>query len=797
MDGYTYRIHVDSNGNVVLPALAGNARSADASLNSMAKGGNNASASLGSIDRSAGKANISLKRVAATLAAIGITLSAGAMAKSIVQTGVQFEKSMSNVAAISNATEEEFGRLKHAARDAGATTVFSATQAADAMGYLAQAGFKTNQMISAIPGTLNLAAAGSLEMAEAADIAANTLAQFGMKAEQSEVVADQLAYTANNFNTNVREISEAMKYFGPIAHSFGISLAESNAVIGLVANNGLKGSMATRALSTALTRLASPTKQMREMMDQLNLSFFDAKGNFVGFAEMVGRVEDATEGFTQQQKQEALSVIFGSEALKDMNPLINAGAEEIRKWTGELENAHGTASRMAAVKLDNLHGDMKLLESAAEEFSLSLYDHLQPSLRGMAKEATAFIASLDTKAIGGALGSFAKGIYSLTTYLIKNFDTIVMLGKGYITLKAAVLGYNTAMNLANTVTKLLNKTIMLSPWGLALAGISAVVAALALFKKKAEDTTLANQGVIDGLYKQRAEVNLLAAELQKAETPLNRRKEIIEELRRIQPSLVEGINAEAVAYATLTQNVEAYNRQKINEIVLEKKKGQLAGLQEAAADAMMRRENAEEKMPRLLRELYDGIDEKIRKKGSLSEAQKAELLEFSAMDRAKAMLTWENDKEYAGVHARLWDYANFRKFQSGGHEDLTQATRDEIDATRAAESFVGIVNEYAESIGTTLLGKVGGTTTDTITPTFTTPEPTSSAIPGAADASDKIVKGGSSQRIINITVHKFQDAINNYFNGGDGDKQRTAEEMEDAMNEMWLRILNSSNQLAR
>ncbi|MFK5948805.1 MAG: phage tail tape measure protein, partial [Methylococcales bacterium] len=239
MDGYTYTIKVDSNGNAVLPALANNADKADVSLRKAGTGSEKAfnktgtsigrardemgrftsssKSGFGTLQRSANRSNAALSKTRSLLAGIGLTLTAGAIATGIVSTGAGFEKSMSNVAALTQAAKSELVSLNQTAREAGATTAYSAKESADSMSYLAQAGYKTNQIIDALPATLSLAAAGSLELARSADIATNILSQYRMKAKDTGVVVDQLAFTQANFNTNIEEMSDAMNYFGPTA----------------------------------------------------------------------------------------------------------------------------------------------------------------------------------------------------------------------------------------------------------------------------------------------------------------------------------------------------------------------------------------------------------------------------------------------------------------------------------------------------------------------------------------------------------------------------------------------------
>ena len=304
------------------------------------------------------------------------------------KTFADFESQMSRVSAITQTTGEDFEMLSKQARELGGTTAFTAKQAAEGMTFLGMAGFETDEIMQSLTGTLNLAAAANIELGRSADIASNILTGFRLEAEETDRVVDVLAKTVSSSNVNMEQLGEAMKFFAPTAAAMGISIEEAAATVGLLGNAGLQGSIATRALSAAMTRLASPTSEMKRTMEDLGVEFFNAQGQFVGMEGLVGNLNDSFKGLTQQQQQAALGTLFGTEAVKQFNILLSAGVDELSAFTTELENAQGTAQEMAETQLDNLKGSVIKLNSAFQETQISLGGLISQALRPMVDALT-------------------------------------------------------------------------------------------------------------------------------------------------------------------------------------------------------------------------------------------------------------------------------------------------------------------------------------------------------------------------------------------------------------------------
>ncbi|MEK5173238.1 phage tail tape measure protein [Heyndrickxia sp. FSL W8-0496] len=373
-------------------------------------------------------------------ASVGITASIGFSAialemKKAVGVAMDFERGMSEVKAISGATTSEFKLLEQQAKDLGAATIFSASQAAEGMKYLALAGWKTNDIISAMPGMLDLAAAGSLDLGRAADITSDTMQAFGLSANKATHAADIFAYAQANANTNVEQMGEAMTYLAPVAHALGWTMEESAAATMSLANAGIKGSMAGQAFATSLSRLAKPTKQMKEEMKRLGMSFFDAEGNMKPLPKVIEEIEKGTKGMTKEQTSSTLSILFGAQAYKHWAVLLDAGSETLENNTKALENADGAAKRMAETMTDNAYGKVVELQSAFEGLQITLSQHLMSAFEGVVQKATDIIrwfqnldkgtqetivktTALGTAMLGvvGVVGTLTMGIGALMTF---------------------------------------------------------------------------------------------------------------------------------------------------------------------------------------------------------------------------------------------------------------------------------------------------------------------------------------------------------------------------------------------
>lgn len=303
------------------------------------------------------------------------------VATAAVKTTADFEAQMSRVQAISGATGEDLQALEDQAIQLGASTKFSASEAAQGMENLASAGFSTQEIMAAMPGMLDLAAASGEDLAASSDIAASTLRGFGLEAEQAGHVADVLAKNAADTNAAVADTGEAMKYVAPVAAAMGISFEECAAAIGIMSDAGIKGSQAGTSLRGALSRLAKPTDVMQQKMDELGLSFFDGEGKMLSLSDMTAMLQDKLSGLTQEERNNALVTIFGQESLSGMLALMQAGSGRVDELTESYLNCDGAAAEMADTMQNNLKGQIEELSGTVETIAITIGNILLPYIK--------------------------------------------------------------------------------------------------------------------------------------------------------------------------------------------------------------------------------------------------------------------------------------------------------------------------------------------------------------------------------------------------------------------------------
>nr|WP_281381980.1 phage tail tape measure protein [Nocardiopsis mwathae] len=294
----------------------------------------------------------------------------------MLSTAGDFESSMNRVRAVSGATGDQFSQLRGLAQQLGASTQYSASQAADAMGYLAMAGFDANDILTALPGTLDLAAAGQLDLADAADIASNILTGYGFAASDLTRVNDVLAKTFTSSNVNMRMLGDSFKYIGPVAKSAGLQFEEVSAAVGLLGNAGIQGEQAGTVLRGAISRLLKPTGAVKDTLDELGVSVADSTGQMLPLVDIIGQLEHSGASTAD------MLTIFGLEAGPGMSALLEQGSGALSDLTTELEGAGGTAQDIADIQMQGLNGALAELKSALEGLLIAIGDS------GMLEQAT-------------------------------------------------------------------------------------------------------------------------------------------------------------------------------------------------------------------------------------------------------------------------------------------------------------------------------------------------------------------------------------------------------------------------
>lgn len=381
----------------------------------------------------------SMAKTSATVVAgmvAGATTALAGLATAAVKIGMDFEAQMSRVKAISGATADEFEKLNELAIQLGADTAFSAKEAAEGMENLASAGFTVNEIIDAMPGMLDLAASSGEDLATSSDIAASTLRGFGLAASEAGHVADVLAKNAADTNAAVYDTGEAMKYVAPVASSLGISLEEVTAAIGLMANAGIQGSQAGTTLRASLTRLTKPTDNMIAAMEKVGFNAFDAEGKMKGLSAMISELKAGMEGWTDEAKSNALTTIFGTEALSGMMALINAGPEEIDRLTESYINSDGAAQQMAKTMQDNLKGNVEALGGSLETLGIQFYQSVDTPLNDIVSSANSMVDELSNAftegGFEGLVSQLGNVLATIVTQVASSAPKMIDLGVSLI-----------------------------------------------------------------------------------------------------------------------------------------------------------------------------------------------------------------------------------------------------------------------------------------------------------------------------------------------------------------------------
>lgn len=331
-----------------------------------------------------------------------------------------FEKEMSNVKAISGATADEFLQLKKKAIDMGAATKYTATESAEAFRYMGMAGWKTSEMIGGIEGIMNLASASGEDLATTSDIVTDSLSAFGLQAKDSAMFADVLAAAATNSNTNVALMGQTFKYAAPVAGALGFSVQDTALAVGLMANQGIKGSEAGTALRAMMTRMVKPTKESGEAMQILGLNILDANGKMKPFRDIIKDIKEGMSKLTPESKAAVAGMLAGQEAMSGLLALVNSPDADFNKLAEAIDNSNGKAKEMAAIQLDNLTGDLTLLSSAWDGFVIKVMDGKIGGFRDIVQGINNWFAGLteNFEANGITVRSVLDGITSAIKELV-------------------------------------------------------------------------------------------------------------------------------------------------------------------------------------------------------------------------------------------------------------------------------------------------------------------------------------------------------------------------------------------
>ncbi|MFR6384599.1 MAG: phage tail tape measure protein [Lachnospiraceae bacterium] len=339
----------------------------------------------------------------AVTAISGMSTALAGVAGYSIKVGSSFEASMSKVQAVSGASNEQLQRLSDKAKEMGATTKFSATEAADAMNYMAMAGWKTEDMLNGIDGIMNLAAASGEDLATTSDIVTDALTAFGLTAQDSTHFADVLAAASSNANTNVSMMGETFKYVAPVAGSLGYSAEDCAVAIGLMANSGIKASQSGTALRSMFSRLAKPSKEVKEAMEKLNISLTDSHGNMKSLDTLMGDLRNSFSGLSESEKAEMASSLAGQEAMSGLLAIVNASDADFNKLKDAIYGADGASAKMAETMQDNLQGKITITKSTIEGLGIKIYEEIEDPMKEAAEGTTDSVEQISSALENGGI----------------------------------------------------------------------------------------------------------------------------------------------------------------------------------------------------------------------------------------------------------------------------------------------------------------------------------------------------------------------------------------------------------
>lgn len=325
-----------------------------------------------------------------------------------IEVGKQFEKSMSNVQAVSGATSDEMKMLEETARKFGSTTQFSASEAADALGYMALAGWDATESAKALGGILNLAAASGMGLADASDMVTDYLSAFGLTADKSAYFADMLAYAQGNANTTAEGLGDAFKNSAANMNAAGQDIETTISLLSMMSNQGLKGSQAGTALAAIMRDLTKSMENGAISIGETSVKIMDAQGDYRDLTSILKDVESATNKMGDAEKASALSSTFTADSIKGLNLVLNAGVSNAADFEKQLRNSGGSAEEMASIMTDNLEGDLMSLNSAYEEMGITLFQSVDAPLRGIVQLVTNDVIPAFTALINGTDGAGEK-----------------------------------------------------------------------------------------------------------------------------------------------------------------------------------------------------------------------------------------------------------------------------------------------------------------------------------------------------------------------------------------------------
>ena len=418
----------------------------------MSKGMSDAENKVKNLGSKVSAATVAVGQVMGNLATKAASATVG-FVKDSIEESMSFDKAMSQVAATMGKSVEDIQELSDFAREMGGSTAFSATQAAEALNYMALAGYDADTSMKMLPTVLNLAAAGNMELASASDMVTDAQSALGLSLEETETMVDQMAKTSSKTNTSVSQLGEAFLTIGGTARNLSGGTQELSALLGVLADNGIKGAEGGTKLRNVILSLTAPTDKAAEAISGLGVAVFDEEGNMRSLPDIIQDINTATSEMTQAERTSVFNEIFNKQDLKAVEALLNTDVSRWKELYGEIGEAEGAAEQMAATQLDNLSGDMTIFQSAMSEAKLTLTKGLTPALRTFVQSGTQLVTRLTNAFKSDGLNGVIKEAKSIAWEFVDtlaNSDSPIVSAIGRV-IKAFETGF-TWENMGTAIT---------------------------------------------------------------------------------------------------------------------------------------------------------------------------------------------------------------------------------------------------------------------------------------------------------------------------------------------------------
>lgn len=676
-----------------------------------------------------------LKGTLANLAADGIE-AVGAkllqLGKDVIQTGEQFSASMSEVGAISGATAEELELLEQTAREYGATTKFSATESAQALKYMALAGWDVEQSTAALGGILDLAAASGMDLAAASDMVTDYLSAFGMEAQDAAYMADLLTYAQGNSNTSAQQLGEAYSNCAANMSAAGQDIETTTALLEAMANQGLKGSQAGTAVAAMIRDITDKMENGKIMIGSTAVAVQDINGDFRDMTDILTDVDAATQGMGTAQKAAALSNVFTANSIKGVNLVLNDGVGKIADYEEALRSSTGAAQDAAATMSDNLSGDIKTMESALDELKLKLFDDAEQPVRNIVK----LITTDGVAAMGSVIDNLDKVLPALITCVtaLGSLKAALAIKELISGLTAATVAQTVATEGATVAQEGLNLAMDSNPIGAVCAALGLLIGMLSNYAMNlntaAEATDTVNDKALNYLrtlnnlksqeqdrvataLAEAETIKVLKGEYDELRTRTSRNADATKRLDTIANDLantlgisISDLRDESGAYRDLTADIDDYISKLEEQIRFEAAKEQLTEaikaadqLQKAYDDAV----DAYEEQAKKVAELNDSLA-KAAKNGDTYEFDK--IIAQLAVEESKLKELNTTVSNYyirlEQANAAIEDAEERIKGHTGTIEENTDANNTNTDSLEDHDAIVKAVTDSLDTLNSTI-----------------------------------------------------------------------------------------------